>query len=590
MKFEETGLNPAIIKGLHDLGFENAMPVQEKVIEAMLQSQSDLIGIAQTGTGKTAAYGLPIIHLVDPKQKKVQALILTPTRELCIQVADDLKHYAKHMKGIGIVPVYGGARIDGQISELKKGAHIVVGTPGRLGDLIRRRKLDISSINTIVLDEADEMLSMGFKDELDAILTVTPSTRQTLLFSATMPREIAEIAEKQMHDPIEIVIGKRNMGSDDVKHYQYMVNASDRYKALKRIADINPDIYGIVFCRTRRETKEVADKLIADGYNADSLHGDLSQVQRDQVMKRFRGKNLQMLVATDVAARGIDVNDLTHIINYNLPDEAETYIHRSGRTGRAGKKGACLSIIHSREKGKIKIIERKIQKPIKLELIPSGEEICQKQLFNMIDKMEKVAVDETKIEPFMPVIYKKLEWLSREELIKHFVSLEFNRFLTYYKDAPDLNVKRKGKNERPDFKGRERKSRPEFQERERKPRSSRDESGEFTRFFISVGSLNGVEPSGLIGLINQTTRKRDIEIGKIEIMKNFSFFEVDSKFTDRLISQFENTDYKGQKVVVEVAQDKPATSVRKNKKKEKKENKGYSLKTKNTKPKKRVKS
>ncbi len=590
MKFEETGLNPAIIKGLHGLGFEHTMPVQEKVIEAMLQSQSDLIGIAQTGTGKTAAYGLPIIHLVEPKQKKVQALILTPTRELCIQVADDLKKFAKYMKGIGIVPVYGGARIDGQIHELQKGAHIVVGTPGRLGDLIRRRKLDISSITTIVLDEADEMLSMGFKDELDAILTVTPSTRQTLLFSATMPREIAEIAEKQMHDPVEIVIGRRNMGSDDVKHYQYMVNASDRYKALKRIADINPDIYGIVFCRTRRETKEVADKLIADGYNADSLHGDLSQVQRDHVMKRFRSKNLQMLVATDVAARGIDVNDLTHIINYNLPDEAETYIHRSGRTGRAGKKGACLSIIHSREKGKIKNIERKIQKPIKPVLIPSGEEICQKQLFNMIDKMEKVAVDETKIEPFMAVIYKKLEWLSREELIKHFVSLEFNRFLTYYKDAPDLNVKRKGKKERTEFQTRERRPRSEFQERERIPRSSRDEPGEFTRFFISVGSLNGVDPSSLIGLINQTTRKRDIEIGKIEIMKNFSFFEVDSKFTERLISQFENTEYKGNNVVVEVAQDKPATSVRKNKKKEKKEKKGYALKTKKTKPKKRAKS
>lgn len=588
MKFEETGLKPALIKGLTDLGFEHAMPIQEKVIEAMLQSQSDLIGIAQTGTGKTAAYGLPLIQLIEPERKKVQALILTPTRELCIQVADDLNKYAKYIKGIGIVPVYGGAPIDGQISELKKGAHIVVGTPGRLGDLIRRKKLDISAIKTILLDEADEMLSMGFKDELDAILTVTPSTRQTLLFSATMPREIAEIAEKQMHDPIEIVVGRRNMGTENVKHYHYMVNASDRYKALKRIADINPQIYGIVFCRTRRETKEVADKLIADGYNADSLHGDLSQIQRDHVMKRFRSKNLQMLVATDVAARGLDVNDLTHIINYNLPDEAEIYLHRSGRTGRAGKKGTCLTIIHSREKGKIKNIERKIQRPIEQKQVPSGDEVCQKQLFNQIDRMEKVAVDETKIEPFMPVIYKKLEWLSREELIKHFVSVEFNRFLSYYQNAPDLNVLIKGKKQRSESQFKKEKQRPENKFKEGKQRSTHHDPSEFTRFFISAGSLEGMDPPKLIGLINQTTKKRDIEIGKIEIMKNFSFFEMDSKYTGRLISQFDNAEFCGKKVVVEVAQDKPATSVRK--KTKMKKGYGPNSKSKKTKSKKRTKS
>jgi ATP-dependent RNA helicase DeaD len=588
MKFEETGLKSAILKGLYDLGFEEAMPIQEKVIEAMLQTQSDLIGIAQTGTGKTAAYGLPLIHLVEPKQKKVQALILTPTRELCIQVADDLTLFAKYMKGIGIVPVYGGARIDGQIKDLQKGAHIVVGTPGRMGDLIRRRKLDISAINTIVLDEADEMLSMGFKEELDAILAVTPSKRQTLLFSATMPREIAEIAEKQMHDPIEIVIGRRNMGAENVKHYHYMVNASDRYKALKRIADINPKIYGIVFCRTRKETKEIADKLIGDGYNADALHGDLSQVQRDHVMKRFRNKNLQMLVATDVAARGIDVNDLTHIINYNLPDEPEVYIHRSGRTGRAGKNGICLSIIHSREKGKIKNIERKIQKPIKPKLIPSGDEVCQKQLFNLIDKMEKVAVDETKIEPFMPDIYKKLEWLSREELIKHFVSLEFNRFLTYYKDAPNLNIIQKERkhgssaNSMPKRRSERSNSRTSSHRSTERSANSRQHS-EFSRFFINAGSQEGIDPSNLIGLINQRTKKRDIEIGKIEIMRNFSFFEVDSAFTDRLISQFENAEYDGKKIMVEVAQDKPASSERR----KSKEKKSYGSKPKKPKTKKK---
>lgn len=549
MKFADTGLKTTIIKGLQELGFEEAMPIQEKVIEAMLENRSDLIGIAQTGTGKTAAYGLPLIHLVDPGEKTVQALIMTPTRELCIQVAADLSHFAKYVKGIDITPVYGGASMDTQIRSLKKGVRIVVGTPGRLKDLIRRRKLDISSIGTVVLDEADEMLSMGFREDLESILSETPASRQTLLFSATMPREIAEIAEKQMKDPIEIAIGKRNVGAETIEHAYYMVNASDRYKALKRIADINPNIYGIVFCRTRRETKEIADKLILDGYNADALHGDLSQAQRDYVMKRFRNKTLQMLVATDVAARGLDVNDLTHIINYNLPDDPETYIHRSGRTGRAGKTGICLTIIHSRERGKIKNIERKIQKTFARKMVPSGEEICKKQLFKLIDKMEKVAVDEAQIEPFMPAIYKKLEWLSREELINHFVSLEFSRFLDYYKDAPDLNVmlkeKKKGAKQ-----GTKQDSRQSFK-------------NEFSRYFINLGAVNGMTASNLIGLINECTKKRDIEIGKIEVMKSFSFFEVDSTFVDRLKNGFQGIEFDGRRVVLEEAQDKPASSVRK---------------------------
>ncbi|MBU2511730.1 DEAD/DEAH box helicase [bacterium] len=549
MKFEETGLKAEIVKGVKELGFEYTMPIQEKVIEAMLEHRSDLIGIAQTGTGKTAAYGLPLIHLIDPKATKVQALILTPTRELCIQVADDLVKFSKYSKAIEVLAVYGGASIENQIRGLHKNVQLVVGTPGRLRDLIRRKKLDIKSIKTIVLDEADEMLSMGFKEELDAILTETPTDRQTLLFSATMPREIAEIAENYMNDPIEIAVGRRNVGADNVEHFYYMVNASDRYLALKRIADINPDLYGIVFCRTRKETKDVAEKLIADGYNADALHGDLSQAQRDQVMNRFRMKNLQMLVATDVAARGLDVNDLTHIINYNLPDESEVYIHRSGRTGRAGKTGICLTIIHSREKGKISNIKRMIRKEFEQKLIPSGAEICEKQLFKLIDKMEKVSVDESKIGPFLPIISKKLEWLSREDLIKHFVSLEFNRFLNYYKDAPDLNVQLRESKGRNKVQLRESKGRNQM--RSKSPRQK-----EFSRFFINAGSQEGLEPSNLIGLINEKTKKRDIEIGRIEIMKKFSFFEVDYDYTDRIIKGFENAEYAGVKVVVELAQDK----------------------------------
>lgn len=564
MKFEDTGLKAEIVKGVKQLGFEQTTPIQEKVIEAMLEHRSDLVGLAQTGTGKTAAYGLPLIHLIDRKSKNVQGLVLTPTRELCMQVADDLVKFAKYSEAVEVVAVYGGSSIENQIRALKKNVQLVVGTPGRLKDLINRKKLNIKSIQTIVLDEADEMLSMGFKDDLNAILAKTPETRQTLLFSATMPREIAEIADNYMHDPIEIAIGKRNVGAANVKHHYYMVNASDRYLALKRIADINPDIYGIVFCRTRKETKDVAEKLISDGYNADALHGDLSQAQRDHVMNRFRIKNLQMLVATDVAARGLDVTDLTHIINYNLPDESETYIHRSGRTGRAGKAGVCMTIIHSREKNKIKMIEKKIGKEFEQKFIPSGVEICEKQLFSLIDKMQKVSVDETQIEPFLPDIYKKLDWLTREELIKHFVSLEFNRFLDYYRNAPDLNVLAKQKKKKSKKKGKD-----IYKE-------------EFSRFFINAGSQDGLEPAYLIGLINENTKKRDIDIGKIEIMKKFSFFEVDSDYTEKVIKGFKKAEYDGRRVVVELAQDKKevefgkrqkTNSKKKNSKKTKKKSK-----------------
>jgi ATP-dependent RNA helicase DeaD len=427
--FIESGLKPEILTAIEAMGFINPTPIQQQTIPAILGSSNDLIALAQTGTGKTAAFGLPILTLADAGLTVPQALVLCPTRELCMQITSDLQKYAKDMNHLRSVAIYGGASIENQIKSLKKGCHFVVGTPGRVLDMIRRKALVLGNIRWLVLDEADEMLNMGFKEDLDTILSETPQKRQTLLFSATMPREIAEIASKYMQDPIEISVGKRNAGAENVRHEYYMVHARDRYLALKRIVDVSPSVYGIVFCRTRQETKDVADKLMQDGYNADALHGDLSQAQRDYVMNRFRIKNLQLLVATDVAARGLDVNDLTHIINYNLPDDLEVYIHRSGRTGRAGKSGVAVSIIHTRETGRIKDLERMTRKPFERKKVPGGKEICEKQLFNLVDRVENTEVD-PQIEQYLPVIYKKLEWLSREELIKHFVSVEFNRFPT----------------------------------------------------------------------------------------------------------------------------------------------------------------
>lgn len=546
--FKETGLNNDILKALDELGFENPTPIQEKTIPHLLAKEQDLIGFAQTGTGKTAAFGLPVIQQIDTGSKHTQAIILSPTRELCVQIAKDITNYSKYTKGLSVAAVYGGANIDQQIRALNKGAQIVVGTPGRTLDLIKRKKLKLSTVRFLILDEADEMLTMGFKDDLDAILEGTPDDKQTLLFSATMPKEIAAIAKKYMTDAIEISAGKKNMGAENVNHVYYMVNARDRYLALKRIADMNPNIYGIVFCRTRRETKEVAEKLMGDGYNADALHGDLSQAQRDYVMGRFRTKRLQLLVATDVAARGLDVTDLTHIINYNLPDDLEVYIHRSGRTGRAGKKGVSISIIHTRESGKIRMIEKKVGKKFEHAPVPSGKEICEKQLFKLIDVVEKIEVDKTQIEEFLPIIYKKLDWLSREELIQHFVSVEFNRFLAYYKNAPDINASKSDRRDRSD--------KPERGKRDR--RQSR--GGNFSRFFINLGTNHDVSVVNIIGLINDNTRSKDIEIGKIDLMKKFSFFEVDSQHEEKVLKGFENARYNGTKVAVELAQSKgPAT-------------------------------
>ncbi len=443
--FEDFGLNEKLLAAIKKRGFENPTPIQEKVIPQLLSSEKDIIGLAQTGTGKTAAFGLPIIERIDANLNQTQAIILSPTRELCVQIAKDLISFAEFMPEVKIVAVYGGASIEPQIKSLKAGAHIVVGTPGRVMDLIERKALKIGKIKTLVLDEADEMLDMGFKEDLDNILSSTPDFKQTLLFSATMPDDIRRIAEDYMMQPMEISVGKKNSGAENVDHVYYLVSAKNRYLALKRIVDINPNIYGIVFCRTRKETQEVADKLIQDGYNADSLHGDLSQAQRDMVMAKFRSKHLQVLVATDVAARGIDVNDLTHIINYNLPDERETYIHRSGRTGRAGKRGMCITIVHTREEHKIREIEKLLKKEIVRKKIPDGKEICMIQLMSMIDKVMAIETIDGQIKEFLPAIMLRLQSLDREELIKRFVSTEFNRFLNYYKGAADINIYDKDK-------------------------------------------------------------------------------------------------------------------------------------------------
>ena len=532
--FEELGLDSRILKAITEMGFEKPMPVQEAVIPVLLEMDTDLVALAQTGTGKTAAFGLPLVQKIDKESTYTQALILCPTRELCMQIAGDIKDYTKYVDNFRVVPVYGGASIETQIRQLSRGVHIIVATPGRMLDLMRRGKINLTKLKYVVFDEADEMLDMGFQDDMNSILEETPKEKNTLLFSATMPVEIEKIARGYMNHPVEITVGNRNSGSENVKHYYYLSQARQRYLVLKRIADFYPDIYAIIFCRTRAETQEVADALIKDGYNADALHGDLSQLQRDNVMNKFRLRNLQMLVATDVAARGLDVNDLTHVINYNLPDEIEQYTHRSGRTGRADKSGISIAILNLREKHKVKQLERSLGKTFKYAKIPSGKEVCEKQLFHMINKMETVVVNEEEINKFLPVINEKLDWLSKEELIKRFVSVEFNRFINYYRNAPDLNV-----DDRHDTSG--------------EPRRSNEE---FVRLFINLGKIDGIGPTQLIGLINDTTQTRDMRIGRIEMLNTFSFFEIDSKHLDQVIEAFKTAKYQSRKVSIEVANKK----------------------------------
>jgi ATP-dependent RNA helicase DeaD len=493
-----------------------------------------------------------------------------------MQIAKDLTAYAKYLPNVHVVAVYGGASMDTQIRALDRGAQIVVGTPGRTLDLVDRKRLKLQNVQWLVLDEADEMLNMGFKDDLDAILSSTPSSKQTLLFSATMPDEVSRIAREYMKSAKEIKVGTKNAGTENVSHEFYVVRASDKYQALKRIADINPDIYGIVFCRTRKDTQEIAEKLIEDGYNADSLHGDLSQAQRDTVMQRFRIRNLQILVATDVAARGLDVNSLSHVINYSLPDDPEIYIHRSGRTGRAGKKGLSLSIVHSKEMNKIKALERMVKRPFEKVLVPGGAEIVEKRLYNLIDNIKLIEVDEHKIEPFLADIMSKFEDISREEIIKKFVSVEFNQFLNYYKGAQDLNLhtrdndrdygakegRSRDRNERTDRGERgdrgDRGDRGERGERgERSDRGGRFSKTEFSRFYINIGTTQSVSSSSLIGIINDHLQNRTVEIGRIDLMKRFSFFEIDKKYEKALIESFKNTEYKGERVILEQTNSTP---------------------------------
>ncbi len=566
ISFKESGLRPEIVEAVEAMGFQNPTPIQAECIPFLIGSEQDLIANAQTGTGKTAAFGLPILHKIDLTLKHTQALILSPTRELALQISNEMEKFSRNLPQLQIASVYGGASIEPQISALRRGPQIVVGTPGRVLDLINRGVLKVERLGWLVLDEADEMLNMGFKDDLDSILQNAPKNRQTLLFSATIPAEIVRISHNYMSNPNQISVARRNSGADNIEHFVYEVNARDKYEALKRIADINPSIYGIVFCRTRTETKEIADKLIKDGYNADALHGDLSQSQREFVMRRFRLKNLQMLVATDVAARGLDVDDLTHVINYSLPDEAEVYVHRSGRTGRAGKKGVAVSIIHHREHLKMRDIQKVLGKNIQRASVPNGREICEKQLFNLVNVMEQVDLTNTEIDSFMDVIYKKLDWMTKEEVIKRFVATEFNRFLDYYKNARDLNSISDGRNQRQDErepKGRRTEYSQERADRNSAPRDrERRPNGSFQRFHINLGLKNHLNPASLIGMINRVTPGVQVSIGQIEILKSFSFFEVDKQYSQQIFDGLRSMGYRGEEVIIEMANSKQASEGR----------------------------
>ena len=544
--FEELGVSPEIRRAIEEMGYEQPMPVQEEVIPYLLGENNDVVALAQTGTGKTAAFGLPLIQKINVNNRTPQSLILCPTRELCLQIAGDLNDYSKYTDGLRVLPVYGGSSIESQIRALKRGVHIIVATPGRLLDLMERKTVSLATIQNVVMDEADEMLNMGFTDSINAILADVPQERNTLLFSATMSPEIARISKKYLRDAKEITIGRKNESTSNVKHVAFCVHAKDKYAALKRIVDYYPQIYGIIFCRTRKETQEIADKLMQEGYNADSLHGELSQAQRDAVMQKFRIRNLQLLVATDVAARGLDVDDLTHVINYGLPDDTESYTHRSGRTGRAGKTGTSIAIINLREKGKMRAIEHIIGKKFVAGEMPTGKQICEKQLLKVIDDLEKVKVNEEEIADFMTDIYRKLDWLSKEDLIKRMVSHEFNRFLDYYRDREEIETAT----------GSERSARSgERGERgERRSSGNRQAEPGYKRLFINLGKMDNFFPSELIGLLNKNTRGR-IELGRIDLMQKFSFFEVEEKEAGNVVKALNRASWNGRKVSVEIAGD-----------------------------------
>jgi ATP-dependent RNA helicase DeaD len=551
--FQDLGVREDLLRAITEMGFEHPMPVQEKVIPHLLTADSDVIALAQTGTGKTAAFGLPALQRTDTSANYPQVLILSPTRELCLQIGSDLADFSKYIKHLKVLPVYGGSSIRSQIFSLRKGLQIIVATPGRLMDLIERNEVDLSNVHTVILDEADEMLNMGFLESIDEILAHVPTERKMLMFSATMPKEIGAIAQKYMHNPQEFVIGTRNSGAENVKHIYYMVHATDKYAALKRIADSAPNIYGIIFCRTRKETQEVADALISDGYNADSLHGDLSQQQRDIVMKKFRDHVLTMLVATDVAARGLDVDNVTHVINYGLPDDTAVYTHRSGRTGRAGKTGISVAIVHSREKGKLKEIERKIGKTFERQDVPTPDRIIEKQLYNLADRLERVEVNEEEIQKYLPGVSRKLEWLSGEDLLKRVLSLEFNRLLEYYKDAPMIeniipNAPKAGKN------GKERGERKQREIPTDAEKDRRTAARGMARIYISVGKRDGFYAGNLIDLLNHNVGGQRVDVGRIDLMPGYSLFDVKKADAARVVQGLKGAEFYGKRLHCEQAE------------------------------------
>ena len=544
-------MSAEILQAIKEMGYVEPMPVQEAVIPYLLGDNNDVIALAQTGTGKTAAYGLPLLQKINVEDNTVQALVLSPTRELCLQIADDLKDYSKYIVHLHVLAVYGGSSIETQIRALKKGVHIIVATPGRLVDLMERGVAQLDKVENVVLDEADEMLDMGFSESIDAILAGVPAERNTLLFSATMSKEIERIAKNYLREYKEIVVGSRNEGAENVNHIYYLVSAKDRYRALKRVADYHPSIYAIIFCRTKVETQEVADKLIQDGYNAEALHGDLSQMQRDLTMQKFRQRRVQFLVATDVAARGLDVDDLTHVINYGLPDDIESYTHRSGRTGRAGKQGTSISIIHSREKNKVKAIEKQIGKQFVASTLPTGEQICEKQLYKLIDDIEKVEVNDAEIAPYLPTIFRKFDLMEKEDIIKKMVSMEFNTFLDYYRNEPEIEVP----TERGKRKDGESHRNSEGGGRRKEGHGRVAEEG-FSRLFINLGKMDGMGPRQLMGLVNRCLRGKHVEMGRIDLMRTFSFFEVPIGQAQLVLSALNGAEYDGRKVNVELSDTK----------------------------------
>lgn len=532
-KFEQLGLNESLLKAITDLGFENPSEVQEKAIPLLLEKDTDIVALAQTGTGKTAAFGFPLIQKIDPENRDTQALILSPTRELCLQITNEIKLYSKYIKGINTVAVYGGASITEQARDIKRGAQIIVATPGRMQDMINRGLVNITKIDFCILDEADEMLNMGFYDDIVSILSTSPDDKSTWLFSATMPQEVARIAKEFMRKPLEITVGHKNSGSSTVSHEFYLVNARDRYEALKRLADANPDIFSVVFCRTKRDTQAVAEKLIEDGYNAAALHGDLSQAQRDGVMKSFRGRQIQMLVATDVAARGIDVDNVTHVVNYQLPDEIETYNHRSGRTGRAGKLGTSIVIITKSELRKISAIERIIKQKFEEKTIPSGIEICEIQLFHLANKIKDVEVDH-EIDSYLPAIYEVMKDLTKEELIKKMVSVEFNRFINYYKKNRDLSTQSAGS--------------------DRRESSSREGgNGGAVRYFVNIGSRDNFDWMSLKDFLRDTLSLGRDEVYKVDVKEGFSFFNTDAEHSERVLDILNSFQLEGRRINVEIS-------------------------------------